>query len=57
MFEALRARFSRDDATKAERKARKAETVAKRRESKAHAMRQERERRDRLTKAGSGGGA
>jgi hypothetical protein len=56
MFEALRARFSKDDTTKAERRARKAETVAKRHEAKAHAMREERERRDRLTKAGGGGG-
>jgi hypothetical protein len=56
MFEALRARCSKDDAAKAERKARKAETVAKRGESKAHHMRVERERRDRMTKAGGGGG-
>jgi hypothetical protein len=56
MFEALRERFSKDEATKAERKARKAETVAKRGEAKAHGMREERERRDRLTKAGGGGG-
>ena len=56
MFEALRERFSKDEATKAERKARKAETVAKRHEAKAHGMREERERRDRLTKAGGGGG-
>lgn len=55
MFQALRARFSKDDATKAERQARKAETAAKRHEAKAIHMREERERRDRLTKAGGGG--
>jgi hypothetical protein len=32
MFQSLRDRFSTDDAAKAEKKARKAETVAKRRE-------------------------
>jgi hypothetical protein len=55
MFQALKDRFSKDDAAKAERKARKAETVAKRRESKAHRLREERERNDRIRKAGGGG--
>jgi hypothetical protein len=55
MFQALRDRFSADDAAKAERKARKAETVAKRRELKEQSQREhlERERHGR----GGGGGS
>jgi hypothetical protein len=56
MFQSLKDRFSKDDAAKAERNARKAEKAAKRHEAKARAMSDERERRDRLTKAGGGGG-
>ena len=41
MFRALRERFSKDDATKTERAARKAEKVAKRRELTAQAQREE----------------
>ena len=41
MFRALRERFAKDDAAKAERAARKAEKVAKRRELTAQAQREE----------------
>ena len=55
MFKALRNRFSNDDASKAERKAHKAETVAKRRELKAQSQREllERQRHGRDGGAGS----
>ena len=54
MFQALKGRLSKDDATKAERKARKAETVAKRRELKAQSQREHLER-DRHGRGGGGG--
>ena len=52
MFEALRNRFTNDDGAKAERKARKAETVAKRRELNAQSQREHLERE----RHGRGGG-
>jgi hypothetical protein len=54
MFQALKDRFSKDDDAKAEREARKAETVAKRRELKIERLRAEHERRARM--AGKDGG-
>jgi hypothetical protein len=54
MFQALRERFSKDDPTKAERKARKAEIVAKRRELKAQSQREQLER-ERHGRGGGGG--
>lgn len=55
MLRALEERFSKDDATKGQRAARKAETVAKRRELKAQSQREhlDRERHGR----GGGGGS
>ena len=55
MLRALRERFSKDNAAKAERAACKAETVAKRRELKARSQREhlDRERHGR----GGGGGS
>jgi hypothetical protein len=53
MFEALRDRFSKDDAAKAEKKARKAETVAKRRDLKAQHQREELERERHSRSSGS----
>jgi hypothetical protein len=44
MFRTLRDRFSTDDAAKAEKKGRKAETAAKRRDLKAQRRREARER-------------
>lgn len=55
MFQALKDRFSKDDAAKAERKARKAEKVAKRNELNAERIRQEHERRARMAGKESGG--
>jgi hypothetical protein len=55
MFQALKDRFSKDDAAKAERKARKAETVAKRRELKVERLREVQERRLRMTGKGGDG--
>jgi hypothetical protein len=52
MFQALRNRFSTDDAAKAEKKGRKAETAAKRRDLKAQRQRKARERE----RQGGGGG-
>jgi hypothetical protein len=52
VFQALRERFSKDDATKAARKARKAEALAKRRESAARAPREKVD----ITHHGRGGG-
>jgi hypothetical protein len=54
MFQALRERFSKDDAAKADRKARKAETVAKSRELKAKSQREHLER-ERHGRSGGGG--
>jgi hypothetical protein len=52
MFQALRHRFSTDDAAKAEKKARKAETAVIRRDLKAQRWRKARERE----RQGGGGG-
>jgi hypothetical protein len=54
VFQALLDRFSKDDAAKAERKARKAETTAKRRELKAQSQREQLER-ERHSRGGGGG--
>jgi hypothetical protein len=54
MWQALKDRFSKDDAAKAERKARKAEAAAKRRELEVERRREEYERRARM--AGKEGG-
>lgn len=54
MFQTLRARFSKDDAAKAEGMARKAETAAKRRELKAQSQREHLER-ERHSRGGGGG--
>jgi hypothetical protein len=53
MFEAVKQRFSKDDATKAERAARKAETVAKRRALKAQSQREQLDR-ERHSRGGGG---
>lgn len=53
MFQTLRDRFSTDDAAKAEKKARKAETEVIRRDLKAQRLRKARERQ---RKGGGGGG-
>ena len=55
MFQALKDRFSKDDAAKAERKARKAENVAKRRAVKVERIREVQERRLRMTGKGGDG--
>jgi hypothetical protein len=54
MWQALKDRFSKDDAAKAERKARRAEAAAKRRELEVERRREEYERRARM--AGKEGG-
>ena len=52
MFQTLRDRFSTDDAAKAEKKERKAETAVIRRDLKAQRLRKARERQ----RKGGGGG-
>lgn len=54
MFRALRERFSKDDATKADERAHKAERVAKRRALKEESQREQLER-ERHGRAGGGG--
>jgi hypothetical protein len=55
MFQALRRRFSKDDAAKTERAARKAETLAQRRDLAAQSQREHSERGDRHSRGGGGG--
>ena len=55
MFRAFRQRFSKDDATKTERAAPKAETLAKRRERAAQSQREHSDRGDRHSRGGGGG--
>jgi hypothetical protein len=58
VFKTLRDRFSTDDAAKAEKKARKAETVAERtlRRNEANALRRGNDRKSGRHHRGTGGG-